>query len=128
VMILLNDHPTNKPPHLLLITCATLTTGSQTHVAKCSVCLCIAVISNFILVIKNMVSLSWMPDTVNQNDRASWKAFFVQSRDIKLICGTYWQILRGAPVPVAPVLPAPLYIWYQEFMNSWWYFKYKQRC
>ena len=34
VMALLKDHPTYKPPHFLLITCAALTTGSGTYVAN----------------------------------------------------------------------------------------------
>ena len=49
-MLLLNDHPTYKPPCFLLITCATLTTG--THVAKHGVFLCIAAIFDFIQVTK----------------------------------------------------------------------------
>jgi len=47
-MILLNDHPTYKPPLLLLITCATLTTERGTHVAKRGVFLSIAMIFDFI--------------------------------------------------------------------------------
>jgi len=48
--ILLNEYPIYKPPRLSLITCATLITGSGTHVAKRGVILCIAVISDFIQV------------------------------------------------------------------------------
>ena len=58
-----------------------LTTGSGTHVAKRGIFLLIAVmrVSDFILV-TNKYGITLM--NANQDNKVSWKAFFVRSYDI----------------------------------------------
>ena len=106
VMILLNHHPTYKPPCLYLITCTILSTRSETRVAKCGVFLCIAVISNFIQ-LTNKYGITLMNA---KNCQSRWRSIMKGTATRYLI--DLWWALKNLRV-----LQHLLHLW---FLHHWW--------